>query len=103
MAFLKVDHSRFEEAASAIDSYVSLLKGKMRSADQEVGVLSANWQGGDFTQFKTQWDMVTNEGSAYSQMVKTLESYAEFLRFAAKQYKEAQIRAVNRANQLPRW
>ena len=103
MAYIKVDHSKFETAASAIDSYVSSMKSKMGSANGQVNALSANWQGGDFTQFKTQWDKVTNNDSTYNNMIKSLESYAKYLRYASQKYKEAQSNAVNRANGLPKW
>lgn len=103
MAYIRVDHSKFEAAASAIDTYVASMKNKMRSAGSEVTTLSANWQGSDFTQFKAQWDKVTNNDSTYYQMIKSLESYAKYLRYAAQKYKEAQSKAVNRANSLPRY
>ena len=103
MAYLRVDYSKFEAAASAIDTYVASMKNKMRSASGEIDTLSANWQGSDFTQFKVQWDKVTNNDSTYSQMIKSLESYAKYLRFAAQKYKEAQSKAVNRANGLPKY
>lgn len=103
MAYIKVDHSKFESAASAIDSYVTLMKNKMRSAQGEVTTLSTSWQGADFNQFKSQWDKVTNNDSTYSQMIKALESYSKYLRYAAGKYKEAQSKAVNRANGLPKY
>ena len=103
MAYIQVDHSKFEAAASSVDAYVDLMKSKMGSAQGEINTLSAAWQGSDFTQFQTQWNGITNNDSTYTQMVKTLESYAEFLRFAAAKYKEAQACAVNRANGLPRY
>lgn len=103
MAYIKVDHSRFEEAASAIDSYVESMKKKMQSAEAEVDALSANWQGSDFTQFKAQWSKVTYKDSTYSHHLKSLESYAKYLRYAAKKYKEAQTKAINAANGLPKW
>ena len=103
MAYIKVDHSKFESAASAIDTYIRLMKSKMNNAGGEVNNLAANWQGKDFAQFKTQWDKVTNNDSTYYQMIKTLESYAKYLRFAAQKYKEAQSKAVNRANGLPKY
>ena len=103
MAYIKVDHSKFESAARAIDNYVSDMKTKMSSANGEVNTLSATWQGSDFTQFKSQWDKVTNSGSTYSQMLKALESYSDYLRYAASKYKNAQANAINRANSLPRW
>ena len=103
MAYIKVDHSKFGSAASAVDSYVSLMKSKMGSADNEVNLLSASWQGSDYTQFKTEWDKVTNKESTYSEMIKSLESYSKFLKYAESKYKDAQSKAVNRANNLPRY
>ena len=101
MAYIKVEHSKFEVAASAVDSYVSTLKNKMQSTQSEVTALSSTWQGSDFTQFKTEFDKVDNEDSTHTQMVMALESYAKYLRFAANKYRDAQARAVNRANSLP--
>ncbi len=103
MAYIKVDHSKFEGAASAVDSYVNLMKNKMRSAQGEVNILSSSWQGTDYNQFKIMFDRVDNNDSTHMQMVKSLESYSKYLRFAANKYKDAQTRAVNRANSLPRW
>ena len=103
MAYIKVDHSKFESAASAVDDYVTLMKNKMRSVQGEVATLSSSWQGSDFNQFKTEFDKLDNGDSTHTQMVKALESYAKYLRFAAKKYKETQAGAINRANRLPRW
>lgn len=103
MAYIKVDHSKFEPTAASIDSYVSLMKSKMSSADSEISALGADWQGTDYNSFKTQWETVTNEDSTYRKMVSALESYAGYLRTSAKKYKEAQTNAYNRANNLPRW
>ena len=101
MAYLKVDHSEFEKTASAIDDYVELLRRKVNvEANSEIERLSASWQGDDNIQFKTQWDKVTDRDSTHYKMMKTLESYAEFLRLAAKKYKDAQTKAINRANGL---
>ena len=100
---VKVDHSKFESVASAIDDYVALLKNKMISSQGEIDILSSTWQGSDFAQFKIEFDKVDNADSTHVQMVKALESYAKYLRFAAKKYKDAQQRAVNRANNLPKW
>lgn len=102
MAYIKVDHSKFEAAASAIETYLAQMKNKMGSADGEITKLSVAWQGDDFTQFKVQWEKVTGDGSTYSEMKKSFESYAKFLRFAADKYKNAQANAINRANSLPK-
>lgn len=103
MAYIKVDHSKFESAAYAVDSYVNLMKSKMRGAQSEISILSSTWQGSDFAQFKTQFNKVDDADSTHAQMLKAMESYSKYLRFAANKYKEAQSRAVNRANNLPRW
>jgi len=103
MAYIKVDYSKLESTASAVDNYVTLMKNKMRSAQNEVTVLSSSWQGSDFSQFKAEFDKVDNKDSTHTQMVESLESYSNFLKYAAGKYKDAQIKAINRANSLPRW
>ncbi len=103
MAYIKVNHSKLESTAAEVDKYVTLLKKKMKNAQGEVSTLSSSWQGSDFSQFKSEFDKVDNSDSTHNQMVKALESYAKYLRFAGNKYKDAQARAVNRANSLPRW
>ena len=103
MAYIKVDHSKFEGAASAIDDYVSLMRNKMGSAQGDIKTLAYSWQGSDFNQFKFEFDKLDNNNSVHSQMIKAMQSYSKYLRFAASKYKEAQINAINRANRLPRY
>lgn len=103
MAYIKVDHSKFASTATTIDKYVTLMRNKMNSAQGEVATLSSTWQGADYTQFKTEFNRVDNNDSTHAQMLKALESYSNYLRFAAEKYKKAQTDAVNRANNLPRW
>lgn len=103
MSYIKVDHSKFESTALDIDNYVSMMKKKMQIAQNEVTSLSSSWQGTDFVQFRKNFDEVDNKSSVHVQMVKALESFSGYLRYAAKKYKEAQNRAINRANGLPRW
>ncbi|MBQ1821537.1 MAG: WXG100 family type VII secretion target [Clostridia bacterium] len=99
---IKVDHSKLESTASQIEQYVQTLKRKMKNADGEINTLSSTWQGKDATQFRSKWNAVTNQDSVYANTVKQLESYAQFLRYAAQKYKEAQTKAINSANSLPR-
>ncbi|TDL71151.1 hypothetical protein E2R56_19205 [Rhodococcus qingshengii] len=98
--FIKVNHSQFENAADAIDTYLSSQKRNMAAAEREVQSLGATWQGTDSKQFQLQWNQVEDNESTSKNMSKALENYANFLRFAASQYKEAQSKAVNRANWL---
>lgn len=103
MAYIKVDYSKMKNAYKAVDAYVKILDGDMKKAQGELTALSANWQGGDFTQFKKQWQKVDNSDSTHAQMVKSLKSYSEFLKYAEKEYKSAQKKAIDSANSLPRW
>jgi uncharacterized protein YukE len=72
----------------------------MNSVGQEVSALSSSWQGKDFTQFQQEWDKANNHDSTSHKMIKALEEYAKFLRYAAGQYKDAQSKAVNQASWL---
>ena len=103
MAYIKVNHSELSTAAAAVDKYVDQLKIKMNAADGEVKDMSATWKGSDYNYFKSQWNKTNDSDSTYGQMVKSLESYSSFLKYAAGKYKDAQSKAVNRANLLPRW
>jgi len=102
MAYIKVDHSKFENAASSINTYEDNMKKKMSSASSEIINLSVTWKGNDFNQFRAQWNKQGESDSTYQNMRKSLDAYANFLRYAANQYKDAQANAVNRANELPR-
>ena len=102
MAYVKVDYNKFEHAAGAIDTYISNHKTKMRKIDEEILKLSVNWQGNDYIALKNEWNEIKGNGSTSDKMLKALGNYAEYLRMAAKKYKEAQTNAVNRANSLPR-
>lgn len=104
MAYIKVDHSKFESAASAIDSYIGLMRRKMLSANAEIEYLhTGNWQGVDSSRFVEKWKRVMEDTSTYGQMIESLDSYAKFLRYAADKYKTAQTEAINRANSLPKF
>lgn len=103
MAYIKVDHSKFEKAASEIEAYVKVLKQKMTLCQTDLAALSIVWSGADFTQFKNEFKKIDDDDSTHAQMIKSLESYAKYLRYVADKYKNTQANAVNRANSLPRW
>ena len=103
MAYIKVDYNKFEHAASAIDTYISKHKSGMGKIDEEMNGLSSSWQGADYSASKQKWNQINSEDSTSGNMLKSLESYAGFLRATAKRYKNAQASAVNRAEGLPRW
>jgi uncharacterized protein YukE len=100
---IKADHSRFEAAASAIESYTNTHKGKMNLANSEVTALNAAWAGADYVKFRERWNRLDDNGSVSQKMLSALEAYAKFLRYSAEKYKQAQINAVNRANGITNW
>lgn len=103
MAYIKVDYGKMKAAYKSVDTYVKVLEKDMKKAQGELSDLSLNWQGGDFTQFKKEWKQVDDSNSTHAQMIKSLKSYSEFLRYAEKQYKSAQKKAIDTANSLPRY
>lgn len=103
MSYIKVNHSELESTAKQVDSCVSNLKSKMSSANGKVSALASGWAGSDFTQFLSQWKTVDNSDSTYYKLIKALESYSDYLSYAASKYKDAQTDAVNRANSLPKY
>lgn len=103
MANIKVDHSQFEKTASVIETYITKHKNNMQVINQSVDALASSWQGDDYNQLKTEWQQINASDSTSGKMLKSLDNYADFLRFAANKYKSAQANAINRANNLPRY
>lgn len=102
MAYIKVNHKKLGQTASKIDGYVNKHKARMRKIDLEMNLLRATWDGADYREVKRQWAEMQEGESTSGQMVKALENYAEFLRYAEGKYRDAQAKAINRANRL-RW
>lgn len=102
MAYIRVDHRQLEKAASAIDTYVSKHKSNMQGIEQTLNGLGTSWQGADYQQLKTEWRQINAQDSTSGKMLKSLESYGKYLKYAQAQYKQAQSKAVNRANSLPK-
>lgn len=104
MAYIKVNHQKFEATAKAFETYKDLMETKMNTASSLVNTnLHQFWTGSDAEAFKQKWGQLQSKDSTFMKMQKSIESYCEFLRNASKKYKDAQINAVNRANGLPKY
>ena len=103
MAYIRVDHRQLEKAASTIDSYIVKHKKKMQTIDQSIDSLNAQWQGSDYAQLQNEWRQMNASDSTSARMIKTLDNYADFVRFSANKYKSAQANAINTAGRLPRY
>ena len=102
MAYIKVDHSKFEQASNTIRKYVDKADKQMKNADIKVGQLKGAYEGADYEAFREKWNELDDKDSAYKNMMKSLETYADYLDYASKQYKKAQVNAINRAFGLRR-
>lgn len=99
-----VDHSRFSNGSKKIEEYIGTIDSYMTSMDDDVSnMVTSSWTGEDAVAFKTKWEEYKNPASATSYMKMNLRQYADDLNTAANKYKNAQINAVNEANNLPRW
>ena len=98
-----VDHSRFSNGAKEIEEYIGTIDSYMASMNEEVESMSSFWEGEDSMAFNEKWNQLTNTGSVTANMKSDLKNYADNLNQAANKYKNAQINAINEANNLPRW
>lgn len=103
MAYINVNHKKLETTAAVIDNYITKHKKNMKNIDREMDTLAAAWKGMDYEAVKKEWEEMQASGSTSAKMIKTLSSYADYLRMAKAKYVEAQSKAVNRAERLPKW
>ena len=100
MAYIKVNHKKMLAVADQVDNYVTQLEKGMTSIDSAMLSVGSTWKGDDYQQVKKEWDEINSSGSTTDRMKTTLKSYSGSIREASKLYKEAQARAINRANTL---
>lgn len=100
MAYIKVDHAKLSEAASQMSAYISKHKNSMKKMGASVDSLSSSWKGDDYTQLRKEWEEIASDSSTSGNMIKSIQNHADSIKETAVKYKEAQARAINRANQL---
>ncbi len=101
MSYIKVNHARLDSAAEKIEESLKRQKAHLNNADNQVKNMQSSYSGEDYNAFKTQWSGVRAKGSFVDKTTNAVENYAEYLKFAAKEYKDAQSKAVNKSNWLP--
>ena len=102
MAVIKVDYTKLDEAANAVEAYAEKMASTKNSMDIEITWLKTVWDGKDADAFMQAWNKVDGKDSVHSNMRNALLNYAKYLRYCAQQYKSAQADAINRANNLPK-
>lgn len=100
MAYIKIDHTQFQKASNAVDTYIRNHKKNMDGIEQAMTSLGASWKGEDYFQVKHEWNQINGSGSTSDKMLISLQNYADALEATAKKYKDVQSRAINRANTL---
>lgn len=98
MAKIYVDHLVIAKTAKEIGTYISLHNKKIREINNVVDQIK--WQGIDYNQVKTEWNSMKEKGSTSDKLVTAFENYKNALLIAADKYKEAQARAIDRAERL---
>jgi uncharacterized protein YukE len=102
MARIRVNHDYLRSTAEAIEKRIETNEALMREIDAQVSEISSEWVGEDYVQYLQQWESAKKQNSLLQSTTDRLRDYAEFLRFVAVEYQNAQSDAVNRANRLPR-
>lgn len=102
MAKIQVDHSRLNAVADTVETDAKGIKSQMAKAQLSVMQMAIGWQGKDASKFLKKWETNYEANAAYKLTIDQMEAYARYLRYAAKQYKDAQTKALNSANKLPR-
>ena len=102
MANIRVDCGELRTIAGKIDAYVEFAKDQQKKANEEQERLSLHWQGLDHKAYEEKWNTATVESMKYNGMLKAMENYADYLRYAASEYEKAQERAIGTATRL-RW
>lgn len=98
MAYIKVDHAKLASAADRINGYIQKHNRAMKNMRSTVDGLSSSWSGEDYLQLQKEWNEIEAKDSTSGLMLKSIKNQADSLTEAAEKYKEAQARAVNRAN-----
>ena len=100
MAYIKVDCREMHKVADHIDQYIARMEKSVTEMDDAICTVGADWKGADYRQVKNEWNEIKGPGSTTDNMKQLLKNYADSVREAAQLYKEAQSRAINRANNL---
>lgn len=103
MAYIKVDHSKFDAAYNAVGSYTIQVALKGLAVENSVSSLKSSWKGDDYTVFENQWRKAIDKESTYKKYLDMMSHYADALKIIGNKYKDAQANAVNRSNDIPTW
>lgn len=102
MAQIHIDRSKLIKAAGQVEQVADQIEINMNNAANAADALPQGWEGKDYVVFRDRLKAIYGNDSVSKAMVRSMRAYADYLRFAEAQYKEAQIRAINKADGLKR-
>lgn len=100
MAYIRVDYKMMINTVNQIENYISTFDNNMELISNDIVSINSEWEGKDYQQFKAEWDKIKSPGSTSYLMRAAIQNYADEIKEAVNKYKEAQIRAINKANSL---
>ena len=104
MVTIEVKHDELNKTAEAITTYLTKQNNEMRNIDAEIKLmLAGDWTGQDSKAFLEKWSGVNADNSEAGKLRTSLKNFADALTACAVLYKEAQEKAYNDANWLPKW
>lgn len=101
--YIKTDYERLVKTAENVESQIAEIKKLMNNSSTAVLKMRSGFHGADYNAFYAKWDGLLTEDSTYTTLIKRLESYAKFLRYAAEQYEYVQDQAQLRSNRIPKY
>ncbi|MBR3995883.1 MAG: hypothetical protein IKI97_11475 [Clostridia bacterium] len=101
--YIKTDCAKLVKTAENIEAQIAEIRKHMANSSTAVLEMRSGFQGADYDAFYSKWDSLFADDSTYSTLVKRLESYAKFLRYAAEQYDYVQEQAQLRSNRIPKY
>ena len=101
--YIKTECEKMVKTAENIEAQIAEIKKLMTNSSTAVLEMRSGFRGADYDAFYAKWDSLWTEDSTYSTLVKRLESYAKFLRYAAEQYEYVQEQAQLRSNRIPKY
>ena len=100
---IKVECEKLIKTAEIIEKQTAEIKKLMLDSNNAILEMRKGFQGADSDAFCAKWNCYFAQDSDYTTFVKSLESYAKFLRYAAEQYDYVQEQAQLRSNRIPKY
>lgn len=101
MAAIGVNFKTLSGTAEGMNSFCVYQNGQMSKANLDIqSMLASDWTGEDAKEFSQKWADIYAKGSQSAKLHNSLIKFSEFLTICIKEYRAAQLSAVERASEL---